>query len=164
MREPSSRGLKVRVPSKTEFLNDASRNEVFLDNPLQHVGRARVIPDALGINHCDRATCTHAKAVRFGPVNGIGQAQFLKAAFEVVPGAQAKIELATLRVGLIRAKQDMATVSLESRGLCYSLKVITHDTFARNLSRKEELSKAFARRGRAAAQRAFLFDIHTNSR
>jgi len=55
-------------------------DEVFLDDPLQDGGRARVIPGSLGINHGNRPMVADPEAIGLGPVDPSisRQAQFIQ--------------------------------------------------------------------------------------
>ena len=42
---------------------------MLLDDLLQHLRGAGVIPDAFGIHHGDRAACADLEAIRLGAIN-----------------------------------------------------------------------------------------------
>src|SRR5436190_12967397 len=90
--------------------DDASGDQMFLDDPFEHRGIARGIPGALGIDHGDRAAFADTQAVRLGAQNAalLGKSQLLQAAFQKVPRREAAILLAALRIRLVAAEEDVA--------------------------------------------------------
>ena len=86
-----------------------SLEEMLLDDPFQHGRIAGSIPGALGIDNRDRATFADAQAVGFGPQHpaGFGEAELFESTFQIVPGSERPITVATFRGRLIRAQEDM---------------------------------------------------------
>ena|SRR5436190_14384794 len=80
--------LRLLVSGKHEFLYRASFNQMFLDDPLEHLRRDGVIPDSFRIDDGDRSLFANAKTIRFRPVNafiGSGESQFLEPALQIIP-------------------------------------------------------------------------------
>jgi len=61
--------IPQRVFGESEFSHQLAPNQMLLDDLLQHIRGAGVIPDALGIHHGDRAACADLEAIRLGAIN-----------------------------------------------------------------------------------------------
>jgi hypothetical protein len=90
-------------------------DQMFLDDPLNNFWGRRFVPDPFGVDQHDRALLADAQTIGLGAEDATGtiggrfvEAQFLEAAFEVVPGDEAGRFVATDRVRLVGADQDMA--------------------------------------------------------
>jgi len=110
--ELRTRRIVGRIFRKSKLGDDFSADEVLLNDTLENLGRAGVIPDAVRINDGDRALLTNAQAVGFGAVDGriaaSSQAEFFKALFEVFPRREPGLFCAALWLGLIGAEEDVA--------------------------------------------------------
>jgi len=51
------------------FLDRPPAYQVLVDNPFEHLGLARVIPNAVGIYHCDGTMRAEAQAIYLASVN-----------------------------------------------------------------------------------------------
>lgn len=96
-------------------------DQMFLDDPLNHIRISRFVPNAFGIDQHDRPLLADAQAIGLGAedaARSIGsrfvQAEFLEAAFEVVPGDEAGFLVAADRVRLVGTNQDMAIDRLQA--------------------------------------------------
>src|SRR5262245_61285016 len=79
---------RQRVAREGERFDDASADEMFLDDSLEHLGRAGVIPDAFGINDRDRPARADAEAVGFRAIDqrlGSRELQFLEPLLQKFP-------------------------------------------------------------------------------
>src|SRR6266545_1784627 len=107
------------VPGEAVFRDDSAVDEMFLNDPLQHLGRARVVPDAFGINDRDRAARADSKTIHLAAIHQrlrADQIQFLEAPFQKFPRLDPFFLLATIRLGLIRTEKDVAPISLQAQG------------------------------------------------
>ena len=68
-----------------------SVDQVFLDDSLDDIDSAGVIPGPLGINHCYRALRADLKTIRFRSIYSAvsRQVQILEPLLQVVPGLEA---------------------------------------------------------------------------
>ncbi len=90
---------------------------MFLDDSLDHLGRRRVIPDAVGINHGDGAALADAQAIRLGAVEAaraLHQAAFGQSLLQIVPGGVGDFAVRALRLILIGAQKDVARERTDS--------------------------------------------------
>src|SRR5690348_6499321 len=83
---------------------------MLLDDALEHVGRARVVPGALGVDDRDRAVLADLKAVGLGAVHAAlaDEAELFQATLEKLPGLEPVVLVAALGLGLIAAEKDVA--------------------------------------------------------
>src|SRR3954447_14194692 len=104
-------------------------DQMFLDDPLEDRRIALAIPGAFGIDDGNRPAFADAQAVGFGSENAalFGQPQFLEARLEKVPGDQATMQVAALRLGLVAAEKDVAARNRNTDALCLRpLRFIRH--------------------------------------
>jgi hypothetical protein len=109
--------------------NDASVEEVFLDDLFEDCGGAGVVPDGFGINDGDGAEGADAEAVGLGTIDqgvGTGEFEFLEALFEVFPGLDGFFPGGALGIGGIGAKENMAPAGLEAEGVDGGLEFRVH--------------------------------------
>lgn len=86
---------------------------MFLDDFLQSLRRAGVIPDGFRVNDGDGAVDADAQAVCLGSENQrfrAGEFQLLEALFQILPRFEALVLGRALGFGLVRAQKDVATV------------------------------------------------------
>src|SRR6266403_5801892 len=57
------------VPGKSKFLHDFSSDQMLLDDALQHLRRAGVIPHGFGVHDRDGSVDADAQAIRFAAIN-----------------------------------------------------------------------------------------------
>ena len=91
--------------------NHDSPDEVFLNDTLEHVRGAGVIPRALRVHDRDRAVGARAKAVGLCPEHrrlAPNEAEFLQPFFQKRPRLEAGLLRATLRLALVSAKKNVA--------------------------------------------------------
>ena len=90
--------------------NDASLDEMLLDDPLEDRRVALTVPSTFGIHNGDRAAFADSQAVRLRSQNPalVGQAKFLQALLEKVPRDEPAFLLATFGRRLIAAEKDVA--------------------------------------------------------
>ena len=84
---------------------------MFLNDPLQHFGSRRMIPDTVRINHRDGPLLANPQAVRLRAVNAIlalHQAALGEAFLQVIPGRIGYLVRRAFGFGLIRAEENMA--------------------------------------------------------
>ena len=89
--------------------HDSTREQMLLDNSLEHRRVAVTVPSALGVHDGDRATFAHAQAIglRAQDTAASRKAKLLEATLEIAPGLQPTVLLAALGVCLIAAEEDM---------------------------------------------------------
>lgn len=92
------------VHRKAVFYNRLTLNKVFLNDPLQYLWTARVIPCALWIDHGHRSSLANSQTVRFSSEHfrlWAGKAQFLKSFLQEIPRGQADFFTTALGLALI---------------------------------------------------------------
>lgn len=104
-----------RIFREGKLRDDFPADQVLLDDALQHFWGTRVIPDALRVNHGDRPADADAKAVRLGPENFRREPELLEPPLEVFPRFQPGFLRAALRLGLIRAEEDVTLDFLDAK-------------------------------------------------
>ena len=69
------------------ILDRLTADEVLLDDPLDNIGRTRMIPSAIGVDDGDRPAVAKAKAIRLCAIYAsvIGQSELIKASLQVFP-------------------------------------------------------------------------------
>jgi len=89
--------------------DDLPADQVFVDDALEHGRVTLAVPGALRVDHRDRSSLADAEAVGLGPQDSalFRQAEFLQAAFQIVPRGKAAILVAALRHRLIGAQKNM---------------------------------------------------------
>ena len=83
---------------------------MLLDDLLEHLRCAGVIPDAFGIHHGDRAARADLEAIRLGAINQRfrpGEIQLHQAPFQIVPRRDALFLRAAPGLRLVSAQKDM---------------------------------------------------------
>ena len=84
---------------------------MLLDDALQNLRSARMIPNPFRINDRDRPKCTNAKTIRFRAKNRrlvtLGKLQFFKPILQVFPRFYALFLRAALGLGLVGAEEDV---------------------------------------------------------
>ena len=83
---------------------------MFLNDALQHCGRARVIPDPFGIDHRDGTARTDLEAIGLGARNErlrADETEFLEPVLEVIPRNQTRLPVTALRLGLVGTEKEM---------------------------------------------------------
>ena len=92
-----------------QIFDDASANQVILDDALERRRIARAVPRSLWIHDRDRAALADAQAVRLGPQNAalVGKTQLFEARLEEIPRGEAARYLAALRLRLIAAEENV---------------------------------------------------------
>src|SRR6186997_906719 len=91
------------------FGRKLSADQVRLNDRFEHRRVTVCIPCALRIDDGDRSTFADTKAVRFRAEDAalLGKAQFLQPPLEVIPGSQAALFFAALRVRLVATEEDV---------------------------------------------------------
>src|SRR5688572_25146547 len=82
---------------------------MLLDDPLERRRIALAIPRAFGIDDSNRTAFADAQAVRLAAQNPalLRQSELLQALLQVVPGCDATLHVAALRLGLFSAEKNM---------------------------------------------------------
>lgn len=83
----SRRWARQWLLQKHEFLDDLTANKVFLDDSLDDIGTAGVVPYAIWIHQHDGPVLADAQAVCFAAVNPAvtRQFQFIEPLLQVAP-------------------------------------------------------------------------------
>jgi hypothetical protein len=89
--------------------NDATRDEVLLDDAFEHRRVALAVPSALGVHNGNRAAFADSQAIRLRPQDTalLRQAKLLEPPLQEVPRGEAAPQLATLGRPLIAAEKDV---------------------------------------------------------
>src|SRR2546428_7798564 len=92
-----------------ELLDDATADQMFIDDSPEHRRIAAAVPRALGINDCDRTAFADSQAVRLRAKDAalLRQAKLPQAVLEELPRREATIFLTAFRLGLIAAEKDV---------------------------------------------------------
>ena len=109
---------RERVDAEYKFLNRLSADEVFLHDTLNHFRRDRVVPNAIGIHHRDRALFANLQAIGLGSIDAVlalHQPDLDQPLLQIFPGRIAHFMRSALRFGLIRAKKDVALEMPDSK-------------------------------------------------
>jgi hypothetical protein len=99
--------VRERVSRETVLFYYLAADQVFLDDALQHFWCGGVIPDAFGVDDGDGPAFADTEAVGLGAIHVVEESQFSQAAFQVVPGFDAHLSRAALRIGLLGTQEDM---------------------------------------------------------
>src|SRR5262245_45667813 len=89
--------------------NDASADQMLLNDALEHRRIALAVPRAFGVDDSDRSAFADAKAVRFRSQNStlLGEVELFQPALQKLPGREPSSLLRALRDGLIAAEEDV---------------------------------------------------------
>jgi len=111
------------------LLDNASADQVLLDDPLQDLRTARMIPRSFGIHDCDGSLRADPQAVGFRSEHTAlpAQAQFIQTALEILPGSKAIFARTAFGLRLIAAKEDMPLRLWNADRLHDFLKFRRHD-------------------------------------
>src|SRR5689334_18395190 len=92
------------------LLDDLPRQEVLLEDALQHGGIAVAVPGALGVDDGDGSARADVEAVGAGRVDAavLREAQLLEALAQELPGLGRALAAAALGLGGIAAEEDVA--------------------------------------------------------
>src|SRR6185295_13825955 len=92
------------------FLDWPPLDQVLLDDSLDDIDGAGVIPGPLGIHDRNRTLRTDLKAIRFRSIHSAvaGQVQVLEPALQVFPGLQTEFLVGTSGLGLVATQEDVA--------------------------------------------------------
>src|SRR6187431_847781 len=92
------------------FSRKLSTDQVCLNDCFEHRRVTVCIPGALRIDDGYWSTFADTQAVRLRAEDAalLGEAQFLQPPLEVIPGGQAALFVAALRVRLVAAEKDVA--------------------------------------------------------
>lgn len=92
---------------KSQVFDDASANQMFLNDALHRLRSHMAVPDALGVDERDRSALADAEAIGARTVDLIEQPEFIEPPLEIVPSFDALFARAALRLGLIGAQKNM---------------------------------------------------------
>src|SRR4051812_26965704 len=102
--------LLQRMLRDERIRDEASADEMLLNDPLENGRVAPGVPRAFRVDDRDRSAFANAQAVGLGAQDAalLGQAELLQPPFEKVPRGEPAVFLAALRVGLVAAEEDVA--------------------------------------------------------
>lgn len=106
------------VLGETIIVDDPATDEVFLDDTLEDIRCAGVVPGALRINYGDGATRADPKAIGLGAVHFrlcTNEAKLLQPGFQKRPGLEATATVAALGLRLVGAKEYVALYSFQPK-------------------------------------------------
>ncbi len=99
------------VLGEAVFLDDSAIDEMFLNDALEHLRRAGVVPDALRIDDRDGTARADAEAVGLGAEHSrleANEPKLLEAVFQKRPRLEASLPGAALRLSLVGAEKYVA--------------------------------------------------------
>ena len=88
---------------KQKLGDDASADEMLLDDPFEHRRIAPAVPGAFRIHDGNRSAVADPQAVRFRPKDAalFGEIELFQPFLQVIPGREAAFLVAALRVRLV---------------------------------------------------------------
>jgi hypothetical protein len=97
-----------------------------MDDTLEYMRAAGVVPGSLRVNHRYRAPHADPQAIGFGTINTaiVLQAQLFQPLFQVCPRFQADLFFTTLWFGLICADKNMPLYRFYMKICCFLLKFV----------------------------------------
>jgi hypothetical protein len=103
-----------------ELLDDASTEEMLLDDSLEHRRITLSVPRAFWIDDGDRSAVTDAQAVHLAAKHAavLRQPELAESPFEELPGSEATGFLAAFRVGLVATEKNMPARDTDADDLC----------------------------------------------
>lgn len=103
-------------------LDGLAADEMLLDDFLKHLRGTGSIPNALGVNHRNRAIHAKPEAICLGPRNAPWSAepQFVQSPLKIVPRGQSLVSSAAFGLGLIGADKDMPLDLVDVKAACKS--------------------------------------------
>src|SRR5258706_4291823 len=111
MSEKYVQGSNGEWVHREDVLGDrVATDQVLLDDALQHLRGAVVIPHSLRVYDRYRPLLANPEAVDLGAVDPLGtleQAEVRQALLEVVPGGQRRLAGRALGLGLVGAEEDV---------------------------------------------------------
>jgi len=98
-----------RVSHNQKLFDDATVDEMLLNDPLEDRRIACGVPRTFGIDDGDRAAFADAKTVRFRPEDAalLGETKLFQPALQKFPRGEATILLAAFRRRLIAAEKNV---------------------------------------------------------
>ena len=93
---------------------------MLLDDPLQHFGGARAIPNGFRVHHGDGSLDAHAQAIDLAAINQRlrpGQVQIFEPALQILPGLQTLFLRRAMRFGLVGAQENVPPVFFQAQAL-----------------------------------------------
>jgi hypothetical protein len=106
------------------FLDHLIPNQMFLDDPFNHLRRGRPIPDALRVDQDDRPFHADPQAVGLGPEDaggafgaGLIESQFAQTIFEIFPGGESRFLATADRFALIRTDKQVTIDHIDAEFL-----------------------------------------------
>lgn len=110
--------VAILVSCKGIFLHDAAADEVFLNDALQDLRGAGVIPNGFRVNYGDGTFGADAEAVGFGAEYfgfGTNEVQFLQTLLEVFPRFIPFLAGTALGFALIGAEENVAMIFFQAK-------------------------------------------------
>jgi hypothetical protein len=79
-----------RLPEDQELFDDPAAHQMLLDNTLERVRPAAVVPGSFRVDDGDRTGLAYPQAIGLGPVNAslLREPHLFQAAFEKIPGLE----------------------------------------------------------------------------
>lgn len=112
-----------------EIVDGIAVDQVLLNDALEVLGSAGVIPDGIGVDHDDGPLQADAETISFATVDKAlrtAEFEFLEAVFEKLPRFHALDRVTALGLGWSGAEEDMPLVSIETERLGGRRKRIRH--------------------------------------
>lgn len=93
-----------------ERLDRMSADQVLLNDALQNLGRAGMIPRTVRIDQGNRTALADAQTIGFGAINAAAasQIEFIEPLFQIVPRGQAGIAVTAFGLCLIAAQENVS--------------------------------------------------------
>lgn len=108
--------------------NWIATDDVLGDDPIEDVGRASVVPDAVGIDHRDGAIGADPQTIslcaQYAP--GLGETEFAQPGLEELPRLEGGFAIAALGLGLVAAQEDVTAGAGDAHRLGCAERGILH--------------------------------------
>jgi hypothetical protein len=97
--------------------DDASTDQVFLDDSLEHGRFTAAVPRAFGIDNRNWAARANPQAIRLGAKHTAlaGQVQFGQSRLQILPSFQRPLLVAALGDRLVAAEEDVALNTVDAQ-------------------------------------------------
>jgi len=121
----------LAILRKSEFLDNSSTDEMFLDDPFKDFRPAGMVPDRFWIHDRDGPLQANPQTVCLGSIDQwlrTHQVQLFEPALQIFPGFQHVRFRATFGLSLIGAQENVAPVLFESERLRNGGKVSANPT------------------------------------
>ena len=127
----AARGLAGGVEGEGVVAHRLAVDQMALDDLLEHLRRAGVIPDAVGIDDRDGPVGADAQAVDLAAIDQRlrpGEVERLEAGLEEFPGRERLFARRALRLGLVRAQENVPDIFFQAERGGGLMQFVSHDS------------------------------------